>query len=795
MGNAFKIILVLGTALSSTSALAQTQTSLSPDDAEEATSSSEIIVTAQRRSESLQKVPVSLTAVTADILESRNISDLNQITRAAPSLQVGSDNGFSVRGVGTLTFTGTIDSSVALALDEVNLGRPFLGGNLFVDLERVEVLNGPQGLLFGKNASAGLVNIITAKPKLGAFSSKTDLEVAQRDTPNAPGSAGGAIVKQVLNIPIGTTAALRINALYSHQEPGTTYVGRLLPGVRNDITSKSYALKGKFLFEPSDALSVYVIADYSKRSGVAGAFDRPYSNVATNSINLNALNADGITGGLNNFEYGGEAGYYRDIKTGGAQAKLTFVTDAGFEISNLAAWRFYTVDQQYDIDNLSADGASINLTDGRYDQYSNELRLALPSGNRLSGQVGLFYFKSTLDQANIIRGSNFIPPVVLRGFPFCVGATVTAGPPPACSVSNVSFLGRDNDYVLDTVSYAGFGQLTYDVTDSLKLIAGGRLTRDKVDIVLTQGQFRYFTNLGGPRGTINRSYSNNDFSWKLGAQFQATPDLMFYGFYGRGYKGPGFNDVAPNINTALVVREETSNTAEIGFKSSFLDRKLTLNVSAFHTKFDDYQVQSFDTVALTFQLLNAAKVTSKGAEISLFANPIEGLTFNGSASILDAKYDSFPGAQCFPTQTTGGCSIAIQRFDAAGLRLPSAPKFTSTLQGRYEFETAGGVRPFIEGNWYHRSSMKSMTAETPGATIPSIDIFGASIGADFSENVRFSLFCRNCTNENYPQAIGTEPGDATARTNTGQPAPRLTLIRTYSLDSFRSVGATLSLKF
>lgn len=224
-----KLILALGTALTvtATSAYAQEQA----DRAASAASSTEIIVTAQRRSESLQKIPVSLTAVTADIIQSRQINDLNQIARAAPPLQIGSDNGFFVRGVGTLTFTDTIDSSVVLLLDEVNLGRLFLAAPQFIDLERIEFLNGPQGLLFGKNASAGLLNIVTAKPKLGVYSGKTGVEIVQRD---AAGSASGVAVREVLNILPGTTAALRLNALYSIQEPGTTFVGTRQPGVRNN---------------------------------------------------------------------------------------------------------------------------------------------------------------------------------------------------------------------------------------------------------------------------------------------------------------------------------------------------------------------------------------------------------------------------------------------------------------------------------------------------------------------------------------------------------------------------------
>lgn len=785
---ALKLALALGSALSTTPAFAQ-------ETAEEAVAG-EIVVTAQRRSESLQKVPVSLTAVTAEALETRRINNLTEISRAAPSLQVGTDNTFAVRGVGTLAFAGTIDSSVALALDEVNLGRPFLGGSLFNDLERVEVLNGPQGLLFGKNASAGLLNIVTRRPKIGEWNGYTDLEFVSRDTPAGNGSATGVVGRAGVNIPVSPNSALRLNASYSRQESGMTYVGTPRPGVRNDFDIESYGIKAKYLLEPTDALSIYVIADFNETNGVAGLYDRAYAVVSPGSISTAALAADGIVPGANNFEFGGEGGYYRDLKTGGAQAKIAYELSSGIEISNLFAWRFYDIEQQFDIDNLSADAASKNFTDGRYDQYSNELRVALPSGNRLSGQAGLYYFKSTLDQLNQIAGGNYIPSFVTRNFPFCVGATAVPGAfPPTCSVSNVAFLGRDNDYVLDTESYAGFGQLTYDVTDQLKLIAGGRVTHDKISIHLVQGQLRYFTNLGGPTATLDRNFSNTDFSWKLGTQFQATPDLMFYGFYGRGYKGPGFNDIAPVVTSSLVVREEKSNTAELGVKSSFFDRRLTFNLAAFYTKFDDFQVQSFDTIIRTFQVQNAAKVTTKGLEASMFAAPIAGLTINASASLLSAEFDSFPGAQCYPTQATLGCSATVNTFDAAGLDLPNSPRFTSTVQATYEFPTSGDVQPFIEGNWYHRSPTKTGIADTPGATIPTVDLFGGSLGFTIRDSIRISIFCKNCTNEHVPTSIGIEPGDASARNNVGQPVPKLTLTRTYGLDAFRTFGATVGFKF
>lgn len=788
------LLLLSATSLAGGAAFAQDATPAKP--AADVTEVGEIIVTVQRRSESIQKVPVSVTAVTAENLERRRVADLTQVTQAAPSLQIGLDATFSVRGVGTLAFAGTIDSSVALALDEVNLGRPFLGGPKFNDVERVEVLNGPQGLLFGKNASAGLLNVVTTRPKLGVYGGAVELEGVSRSTPGSDRKATGIQTRATLNIPVSENSALRINALYSNQEAPTTYVGTAPAGTRQEFDLKSSSIKAKYLIEPNDQLSVYLIADYNETHGVAGQGDRTFRQVAANSVNLPAMAGDGLVAGPDNFEFGGDGGYWRDLITGGAQAKVAYVLGSGVEISNLIAWRYYDQDQQYDIDTTSQNAANVNDTVARYDQYSNELRVALPSDARLSGQAGLYFFQSKLDLQGQIGGNNYLPAFVAGGYPFCVGATATPGAPPGtCSVSNRYFLGSDKDYVLDTKSYAAFGQLTYALSDALKLTAGGRVTRDEIDIHLVQGQVNYFTPLGGPRGVVDRSYGNTDFSWKLGGQFQATPAIMAYGFYGRGYKGPGFNDTAPTLTAALVVEEETSKTAELGLKSSFFDRRLVVNVSAFHTKFDNFQVQSFDPVTRSFQVQNAASVISKGAEATVAAMPVRGLTLNATAALLNSRFDRFLAAQCYPTQATRGCSPTVNTFDASGLRLPVSPRFTASMQALYEFPTTGAVTPFVEANLYHRSKISYLINQAPGAMVDAIDILGASVGAQVGENLRLSLFCKNCTNETNPTSIGTEAGDASARDNRGQPTPKLSYTQQLSMDAVRNIGLALTYKF
>ena len=743
----------------------------------------DIVVTAQRRSESLQRVPVSVTAVTSEELSNRNINDLGQLAVAAPSLQVGTDGTFSVRGVGTQAFAQTVDSSVAIAVDDVNLGRPFLGGSLFNDVAQVEVLNGPQGLLFGKNASAGLLNITTTRPKLGLFESLSDVEAGVRDTPGGDGTASSVIARQTFNIPIGETSALRINALFSEQDPGTTFVGN--NALRNDLGLDQWGIRAKYLNELNDATSLYVIGEYSRSEGVAGFFDRTYRELGAGSVNAPVLAADGITPSEDNFTFGGDGGYWRDLDNGGLQVSLNHVTAGLLEISNIAAWKFYDLDQQLDTDFTNSNGANVNRNNTDYDQFSNELRLALPAGNRLSGQAGLYYFWSRTQTDSQIAGNNYLPGFLLPGFPFCVGATPAAGPPPACNTRNDYFLGNDHRYEQTSQSYAAFGQFTYELTDNLRLIGGARVTRDEIDIDLVQNTGAYFVTLGIP-GTFDETYANTNWSYKAGVQYQITPDIMTYATYGRGYKGPGFNDNGASPLAPLLVRPEESDSLELGVRSSMLDRRLILNASVFRTEFNDYQTQSFDPVLASFVIQNAASVISQGAEITAIASLFDGFTANASVSILDSQFDDFAGAQCYPGQPTAGCSITGS-FNASGLRTPNSPRFTSTLSASWEPQVSGAVQPFVRANWYHRSSLNFLINQAPGAELPGTDLFGASIGARFDNGLELAVFCKNCTNEHNPVFIGLDSGDAVANIASYQ--------QQFGMDSVRLVGLKLTFNY
>ena len=743
----------------------------------EKSSGNTIIVTAQRREESLQDVPVSLTAVTSDVLESRNLNDVRQINQVAPSVQIAGgndgDTNIFIRGVGTLALIPSVESSVAIAVDNVNLGRTNLAFGAFDDVERVEALNGPQGLLFGRNASAGLLNIVTRRPELGEFSGFVNSEFVLRDS--LPDDGFGTVLRGTVNVPLGENTAIRINTRYSKQD---SIVTSLTPE-NGDGELENYGFRLKFLTEPSDNFEFYAIAEYAERKGLTLA---SYNTVDPAGGIIGPLTDAGITAGPENFLTATDGQNSSDQEQFGIQGTATLTLDNDWQIIGIAAYKELSVLQFLDSDRTPSDDLSRNFQDSDYSQFTGELRVAIPQENPVNGQFGLYYFRSEDDAIRNLQGNLGLPGFLLPTFPFCVGAQPPfGGPPPACPLSNDFALGRDVQSNQVFESFAAFGQLNFDLTDDLTLIAGLRWNDDSVSIDNVQQTLNYFVPVASP-GIFSDKTSNSELTWRFGAQYDITDDVMVYGSYARGYKGPGFNDVfAAGVQSNVL--PETSDAFEIGLRSEFADGNVVFNITAFLQQFDNFQAQSFDVNQQTFLLQNAAQLESKGIEAQLTLTPAEGLTINANATLLDATFDSFPGAECFPGQP--GCS-ADNTFDASGQPLPGAADFTSTVQAIYEFPVSSTFDGFVEANWYHRSSINYQLTAAPATQIDAIDPIGASIGVD-SGDLRISLFCRNCFNQVAPTNLGFWAGD--------QLDGLTTVFQNFDVNSVRNWGASLSYNF
>jgi iron complex outermembrane receptor protein len=735
----------------------------------------EIVVTAQRRSESLQDVPVSVNALSADALKNQQVNTLDQLTLVAPSLQTGLGNFFAIRGVGTLANNVSVESSVAVAVDEVSIGQPAQLIDVFNDIERVEVLNGPQGLLFGRNSSAGLVNIVTKKPQLGEFANDFSLEAGSRDRPGNSSDTGYVVVRDALNLPIGEESALRINAVHSYDPMVVTNVHG---GPEQNNDEKQSGARVKFYSNLTDRLSTYLIGEYLEFRGASVTTTRSIG--AGPSISGPALAADGIVPGDDNYLFGADGPSFTRKTQKGLQGTLAYDFDSGWTISNIAAWKEFDRAASQDADSTSSDILNATGTTLTYEQFSNEFQVVLPSENRLSGQLGLYYFRGTSDIFSQTRGGFGVPAAAQPNAPFCVGPGASAG----CTVRNDHVIGRDVTNRLVNTSYAVFGQFTYQLFDELKLIAGARQTEDEVEITADQNRFNYWRMLT-PRASFDQERSDSNLSYKFGAQYEPTSDIMTYLTYGRGYKGPGSNTGAGSASAILTVLPETSNAFEAGVKSSFFDRRLVVDLALFHTKFENFQVQSFDPVLTAFIIRNAADVTSQGAELSISAMPFAGLTLSANGAYVDSEFDSFPGAQCYPGQPSPGCSTAGS-FDAAGLSTPATPRFTSTVAGRYEMPVSATAAVFVSGNWYHRDSVNYAVNAAPGAQVGPIDLFGASLGLSIA-NAQLSVFCKNCTNKHYPIYVASSPLDSTVRVDS--------YVQEFGVNSVRTIGLALDYSF
>lgn len=732
-------------------AISQPALAQDANDDDAANEGNTIIVTAQRSSQNIQDVPVSLTAVTAEKLSDLNINSASEIFLAAPTVQIsGFNNNVSVRGIGTLAITPTVESSVGFAVDDVNVGRTALALGAFDDVARVEVLNGPQGLLFGKNSSAGLLNVVTRRPELGEFGGFVTAEFNLRDT--TPKTGNGIVLRGTVNAPLGDNAALRVNTRYTNQDGIVEDIGI---GDSNN-KKEDWGIRAKLLFEPSDNLEIYLIGEIAETTG---GFLDSYRLADPAGRVVEQITDAGITAGPENLQISQNEATFRNTDIKSLQGTIAYTLPNDWQIINVAAYKNLKINSTLDSDRTTGAYLDFNQIDSDFSQFSNELRLSIPDSNMVHGQLGLYYYQAKETDDRLLGGFQNLPPFVQPGFPFCINPPVVSpGPPPNCNVSNDFFIGRDTSTDFTVKSYAAFGQLNFDVTDALTLIAGARVTKDSIDITAVQQQrFNYFVPIADA-GTFNEDVSNTNFSYKLGAQYDVSDDVMLYGYYATGYKGPAFNDVfvatVPNQ-----VAPETAETFELGFKSSLADDAVIFNVSAFLTKYDDYQAQSFNVDFRTFLLQNAGSLESKGIEAEVILRPVQGLTVSANASLLDSVYTEFLGAECYPAQP--GCG-PDNTFDASGQPLPASAKFTSTVQGTYEFPLSDALDGFVSANWYHRSSLNFDVSNNPTTEIPKADYIGASLGIE-SDALRVSLFCRNCFNQVRPTGVTIWAGDAAQR--------------------------------
>jgi iron complex outermembrane receptor protein len=672
----------------------------------------EIIITAQKREERLIDVPISLTALSADELTAAGVTqfhDLAQVTPGFTSEEYGDARAgrMTLRGVTSQQDNPGKQSSIGVFLDGVFLARYGAATSELADIERVEVLRGPQGTLFGANTAAGLINIITRRPSLDETSGFVEGVLGEDSLWEMRGSVTAPLVADHLGFSLSA---------YSARRGGLTdnvTTGRRVDNIRRlGGRAKLYyrgagfdiLLSGDFQRERSECCSAIPVA-LAPGANVLGQPLAPLIPPGSPYVRETIENTRNT-----NFNQGGGVSGVVNVDLG--DHVLTSVT----------AWRRWDVSPLSDIDSLPLRLLDNFIIDQRHDQFSQELRIASPSNRRLTYVAGLYYFWRRSDDREVLQPGADAAFVIIPG-----------------EQGDTTITSRLNDR-----SYAAFAHLDFNLTDRLTLSAGGRYTRENqnVDFTQTSTNFVYAT-----LGNRLQSRHESQFTWVLSARYRLQRDLNAYVSVARGFKPGGFDLTRlPNFNN-FEFDAETNTNYEIGLKGEVLDRRLRFSTALFLTNYRNFQAQAFDGLNLVTR--NADLFRTKGGEIEITAMPTDRLTLELQASYVRARYVSFAEGSCVP-------GIAPP-CDLSGARLPNAPEFTLGGSIQYRAPLTEQLTGYVRVDGNHKSGIYYQQNLDPYAYQGPRTIFNAHVGIEARNGLTIEAFVRNLFDEDYVNFIYPSP--------------------------------------
>ena len=714
----------------------------------------EIVVTAQKRAENLAEVPVAVSVVSAEQLQTANITNAESLDQMVPTLtfKKGTTNlnsTLSVRGIGTQSFASGAEPSVATVVDGVVMGRAGMAFTEFTDINQVEVLQGPQGTLFGKNASAGVINMTTRDPgqqldvegKVAYFQGQ-EYHVDARVAGPLTDTIGGSLAVLYRDYPGN------IRNVYDNQMVDGDHVR---------------GIHGKLIFALADGLKLTLNGDYvnSVDNCCADVIGTVLPTTYYTNVFLPSLH--GVVPGPNNMQIDNDFTPQTNDTNAGSSGQIDWSVGE-YTVTSITAFRrwynfqgrdgdFHAGDDNY-LDSAKQNAPGVgNFPDIMehdrggltFKQYSEELRLASPTNQLFEYVVGAFVWhtdeKDYFSRSDSLCGTSTLP-ANATGFIPCE--------PGFSTYSNT--IGQANwDTKFD--NDAAFGQGTINVTDTFRLIAGARYTHDKVYYIFD----RVDTNGTGPGVGANYAGSgttdDNGWSAKGGAQYDLTKDIMGYATWSRGYKGPAFNVFfnMSALNTAPIA-PETSNAYEIGLKSSLFDEQLRLNVAVYEETFDNFQANSFVQIngSVTTSLTNAGTVRSEGATADFEWRPTKDFSVYGGYSYDKAYIVSYLCA--------GQVGAALTTCETVhdGAMLPFAPRNKADITPSYQLPLGSSV-PFttrVNVSYVYTSLTNFDIDQTPLARQPAYGLLNAGIVfTDPKDKYSLSLLGENLTNKFYTTFI------------------------------------------
>jgi iron complex outermembrane recepter protein len=645
----------------------------------------------------------------------------------------------------------------------VPITRAQLGNADLFDISSVEVLRGPQGMLFGKNASAGLINVSTNRPQLGGFEGSIQTQFSLMD--GTPGTGARPRINGMLNVPLGDKAAFRVTGFYRHDDPLSENVM-----FNHDYGVESWGTRAKLLWAPSNNFEFLLSGDYVEYDGAGEAVYLQSSN--QNGGVFQGLGfAAGVVATPENLQTANDKATSSKSKIRGVSARGELELSGGYTLTGVTAFR--KTDQRFrnDIDSTQLNGLDIN-THRQWRQFSGELRLASPADGKISYQVGLFYLDLNTHEENLISGNLFQPLAPVPGL--------------VANAGDLSII----DYANESVAAFFEGQVKF--SERLSLSLGGRYTHDSLDYTYDSdtapGSLFGVLSTGVPK---TNSDSRSNVSYRGSLNFNLNDDILVYASYGRGYKGAGFDAL-----TARLVNPEIPTSYELGVKTKLFDNALRLNVALFDMSFNNFQTQAYN--GLSIIAINAGKLQSRGVEVEASLFPVNGLTITSALTYNDTAYKGLAGLPCYIGQPTGtsGTNVCLPpsltaprgSVDVSGNQLAQAPRWTGSVMARYDFPIGSEWNAFVQGDAYFRSSYNFAAVQDPRTAADGITILGASFGIRTNnDRISITLFGRNLTDERYPVSLIANPVAGFL--------PEADYFQQFTAESFRQFGVNVGFKF
>ena len=697
----------------------------------------EVLVTANRREESLQDVPVSVTALSSDVLERSNVRELGDLVNLSPGLVIAygsqpANFSISMRGIGTFSNGIAVESDVAVVIDDVPVGFQAAAFKDLIDVERVEVLRGPQSTLFGKSAIAGVLNITTRKPS-DVFEAQ-GMGMITDDGENRVGfSVSG---------PLNDDLRVRLTVANSDYEGNVT---NLTTGDKINGSSGLTAT-AKIEWTPSEELTVTLAPRFNRNESTCCV--SPITSLTPGLFyqGITQLPASEVLAGIpigpgNHFVRNDQRGG-GDSEVAGGTARVDYAFAGGWlqdhTFSSISSIDNYRMFDYQDIDGTDApfllyfplaapSGINSGATIHGYfhaKSVTQEFRLVSPDAQRLRYVAGLWYANNDLDRF-LDRGP------VLSAARYYAASTNT--------------------------NYSLYAQANYDLTEQLSLIGGARLNRQEIDYE--------FDNL-----LLDQHFSGADeedaVTGKAGIQYQWTPQVMTFLTYSSGYKGQAYDLVSTfnaRIAAQMPVPHETADNYEIGVKSTLFDRRLYLNATVFNADYYGFQTSVTSTLPdgtfLTF-LNSVGHLRTRGLEIDAAARVTANISLNGAFAYTDATVREFPNGPCFNGQTLAqGCFVDATNSrvqDLRGERLNNVPKYKFNVGSQYDFTVPGTpLDGFVGVTYRWQDEVNFALSQDPRQIQKAYGITDLNIGVSDSERrYKLTAFANNLFDKQFAQGIG-----------------------------------------